>query len=89
MKHLFFLNRSKSAREYPLDREAFDRTLTTGHGRTLVHAMRFGVEPYKDLILDAATHCRYVKSVERFTPGPNCPSSRCTVVQGWSLAKCL
>lgn len=72
---------------YPLDREAFDRALTTGHGRTLVHAKKFGVEPFKDLILDAAIHCRYRESRFAVFPPPACSVSNFIEIQGWSLAK--
>jgi hypothetical protein len=73
--------------EYPLDREAFDRALTTGHGRTLVHALRFGIEPFKDLILDAAIHCRYSEPVWEHYHLPPCPCSYSTDIHGWGLAK--
>lgn len=73
--------------QYPLDREAFDRALTTGHGRTLVHAMRFGVEPFRDLILDAALRCRYTEPCVDYYPPLSCPVSGHTDIQGWSLAK--
>ena len=72
---------------YPLDRETFDRALTTGHGRTLVHAQKFGVEPFKDLILDATIHCRYRESRFDYFPPRTCPVSHHTDIQGWSLAK--
>ncbi len=75
---------------YPLDRKAFDRSLTTGHGRPLVHAMRYGVEAFKDLILDAAIHCRYEQPITEYNPIPPCPTSQEKAIQGWNLAKlCL
>ncbi len=41
--------------DYPLSREAFTRALTTGHGRALIHAERFGVADFREEILHAAT----------------------------------
>ena len=73
--------------EYPLDREAFDRALTTGHGRALIHAQKFGVEPFKDLILDAAIRCRYRESRYEVYPPPACSVSSFIEIQGWSLAR--
>lgn len=42
---------------YPLSRDAFKLALTTGHGRALIHAEKFGVAEYRDEILEAATTC--------------------------------
>ena len=39
---------------YPLGREAFVTALSTGHGRALIHAERFGVDEFRAEILGAA-----------------------------------
>ncbi len=43
---------------YPLTREVFNRALTTGHGRVLIHAESFDLQDHRDDILDAVTTCR-------------------------------
>lgn len=41
---------------YPLSIEAFSRALTTGHGRALIHAERFGLAGFHEQIMNAASH---------------------------------
>jgi hypothetical protein len=46
------MNRSPT---YPLTKEQFRHAIKVGHGRTLIHARRFGVADMRDEILDAAS----------------------------------
>lgn len=80
------LNRGISPPCYPLDRETFDRALTLGHGRAMIHAQRYGTDSYKDLILDAALYCRVKDTCVEADP-PVCYSPPEINVLPWALAR--